>query len=230
MSLSSLHYTNTLPVHAPALSPSHLFHCSQCCNMRLMCAFVLLLHLAFTLLWPARQQLTKFTVYSWRCRLSHTVSTFVGLFGVFFLASCCFRFFSVVVIQLRLRCHNIQFPLDSGGGYGKHSTKGTALCQYSFLLAFKKGLQIAPGVCSPQLLTCIQFCCSYLFFMGPSFVFTETMRPYSSVFMGFHRSLCQMCFVYNLRFLVLFPSTCKLYMWERLYCKHAVCIQQLSFP
>lgn len=115
MSLSSLHHTSTLPVHAPALSPSHLCHCSQFCNMRLMCVFVLLLHLAFTLPRPARQQLTKFTVYSCRCRLSHTVSTFVGLFGGFFLVSCCFRFLSVVLIQLCLRCHNIQFPLDSWG-------------------------------------------------------------------------------------------------------------------
>lgn len=142
MSLSSLHYTNTLPVHAPALSPSHLFHCSQCCNMRLMCAFVLLLHLAFTLLWPARQQLTKFTVYSCRCRLSHTVSTFVGLFGVFFLASCCFRFLSVVLIQLCLRCHNIQFPLDSGGFMVNTAQRAQHFANTVFYLPLKKDFKL----------------------------------------------------------------------------------------
>lgn len=115
MSLSSLHHTNTLPVHAPALSPSHLFHCSQFCNMRLVClCFIASSGLYFA----AASETTTHKVYCLLVPLSavtYCVHICWSFWGFFFLVSCCFRFLSAVLIQLCLRCHNIQFPLDSWG-------------------------------------------------------------------------------------------------------------------
>ena len=59
------------------------------------------------------------------------------------------------------------FPRDRAV-YGKHSTtkeKDTVPGQSDVRSALvTKALQIAPGISSPQLPTCIQFCCSYLIF------------------------------------------------------------------
>lgn len=74
-----------------------------------------LLRLAFTLLWPVREQLTNSSVYSCCRWLSHTVSPFVGLFLFKFFfcqvaasvwASCCSSSSSVFVLP--------QYPVPLG--------------------------------------------------------------------------------------------------------------------
>lgn len=83
-------------------SPPLILVCFVMCSSCGSVFYVLwLLHLAFPLLWPVREQPINFSVYSWCCWLSHTVSLLVGLFIFTFLFRCLSLDFS---LHFQLRC------------------------------------------------------------------------------------------------------------------------------
>lgn len=110
---------STTPTHCPSTHPPSLLPTFSTVVSFVICGSCVSLFYCF--IWPLlccgqrdnNSQSLLFTRAAVGC---HILCPHLLVFlGFFFLVSCCFRFLSAVLIQLCLRCHNIQFPLDSWG-------------------------------------------------------------------------------------------------------------------
>ena len=197
-------------------------HSRLFCHMRLMWMFVLYVLTASSGLFFAvamREQLLCITMYSCFLAVTYRISVVLLHFSTVALLLQSWR--CAVMCSW---CRNVQFP---GGRlcYGKRSTEWHSTWPIRHSALIKIELQIAPGIWSPQLPTCVQFCCSYIIFYG---AFVCVYRNNKAIFLSLY-GLSQehvpdvICFHLNI-------SMYWVYMSDRSYCKRAACIQYLSWP
>lgn len=114
----------------------------------------------------------NFSVYPRCCWLSHTDSMFVGLFLCKFLLGGCFT------VVLCVFCCDVWVSWDRAV-YGRHFINGRVRGQCDVLFSLNKNFELlqASGLHSYHL--AFSFILVTWYFMGHSFVFTETTRLYS---------------------------------------------------
>lgn len=182
VTLSSLHLTTTLHIHPPF----HPLLSSLLCNMS-VCYVALCFICVDCFAWPSlccgqwenSSQTPLFTLAAVGCHIPS-----LRLLASFFLHFSAVELLlyswllAAVPLQLCLCCHDVQVSWDRAV-YGKHITKGTVPGQSDILPLLNKNFKLLQASGLHSYRPAFSFVVVTWYFMGPSFVFTETTRLYS---------------------------------------------------
>lgn len=200
-------YVILAPPHftPPPLCPPTPLHPGLFCNMQHTCGPRVLyaltarcgLHFAAA---PER------TAHALHCLLSLLLAATHGLsdrwplsFYIFPLLSCCCSLGVRLQFQFGRVCAAMKYSCPKTKRFTINKRHGTWPIWRSSLV--KTNEKRTSNYCRQSGLHSYRPAFSFVvvtwYFTRRSFVFTETTRLYSSVFMGFHRSFCQMCFCFH---------------------------------
>lgn len=141
-----------------------------------------LLFLASALLWSRSERLTNVSVYPLSHWLSHAVALFVGIFDIFLTLSL------GLALHFQCVCSAVMSRSPGTERFMVNTLQKAEPGRSGVLFLLNKSCEWlqASGLHSYQL--AFSFVLVTWYFMALSLVFTETTRPYSFVFMGFHWS------------------------------------------